>query len=128
MVFSSRRDGSPNVYLKDADGTGTVDRLTESGTNMRVNAVTPDGTRVIARESVPNREYDLMVVPLDSDRAIETLLSTEFNEANAAISPNGAWVAYESDASGRSEVYVRPFPDVEAEQRQVSTAGGRFPV
>ena len=128
VVFSSRRDGSPNVYWKAADGTGTVDRLTEGSTNMRVNAVTPDGTRVITRESVPNRGFDLMVVTLDGDPATETLLSTEFNETNAAISPDGTSMAYESDASGQPEVYVRPFPDLEAGQRQVSTAGGRFPV
>ena len=128
VVFSSRRDGSPNVYWKAADGTGTVDRLTEGRTNMRVNAVTPDGTRVITRESIPNRGYDLMVVTLDGDPATETLLSTEFNETNAAISPDGPSVAYESDASGQPEVYVRPFPDLEAGLRQVSTAGGRFPV
>ena len=129
VIFSSpRRDGSPNVYWRAADGTGTVDRLTEGANNMRVNAVTPDGTRVIVRESVPNRGYDLMAVTLDGEPVTETLLSTEFNESNAAISPDGSWVAYESDRSGQLEVYVQPFPDLEAGQRQVSTAGGRFPV
>ena len=117
-----------NVYWKAADGTGTAERVTESDTFLYVNAVTPDGTHVIARSTYPTRGDDLIVATLDGDLAIETLVSTEFSERNAAISPDGAWVAFESDESGTYEVYVRPFPDVEAGRSQVSTAGGLYPV
>ena len=68
------------------------------------------------------------MMTLDGDRATETLLSTEYEARNAAVSPDGAWVAYEADESGQFEVYVRPFPDVEGGKSQVSTAGGRKPV
>ena len=128
VVFTSGRNGPANVYWKTADGTGTAERLTEVNGGQAVNAVTPDGTRVIAREVRPDRGNDLVVVTLDEDRFTQTLVSTEFNEGNAAISPNGVWVAFESDKSGRYEVYVRPFPDVESGEWQISTAGGRYPI
>ena len=128
VVFTSERDGQPNVYWKAADGTGAAERVTQSENPLWINAVTPDGTRVVARSAVPGREHDLVMVTLDGDSSTETLLSTEFNERNAVISPNGVWVAFQSDESGLDEVYVRPFPDVESGKLQVSTAGGVDPV
>ena len=129
VVFSSGRDSdTQNVYWKAADGTGTAERVAESDTFLYVDAVTPDGTRVIARSTLPTRGDDLIVATLDGDPAIQTLVSTEFSERNAALSADGAWVAFESDESGTYEVYVRPFPDVEAGRWQVSTAGGLYPV
>ena len=132
VVFSSARDGSQNVYWKAADGTGTVDRLTESDTPQFVNAVTPDGTRVVMSTGTGAARVgatrDLVTASFGSDRAIEALLNTEFSELNAALSPDGQWLSYQSDESGRFEIYVRPFPDVEAGRSQVSISGGRMPV
>ena len=91
-----------------------------------LNAVTPNGTGVVIRTIVQGEE-DLVLVTLDGDDTSETLLGTEFSERNAALSPDGAWMAFDSNASGNYEVYVRPFPDVEAGQWLVSTAGGRTP-
>jgi eukaryotic-like serine/threonine-protein kinase len=56
------------------------------------------------------------------------LVQTTFAEGNADIAPRGQWLAYESNESGRQEVYVRPFPNVDGARRQVSTAGGRTPL
>ena len=58
----------------------------------------------------------------------EALLRTEFSELNAAISPDANWLAYESNASGQYEIYVRPFPDVDSGRWQVSTEGGEKPL
>ena len=69
-----------------------------------------------------------MVLALNGNRAITPLIQTTFNERNAEISADGRWLAYESDESGQSEVYVRPFPAVNAGRWQVSTAGGRQPL
>ena len=55
------------------------------------------------------------------------LLQTEFNERNASISPDGRWIAYESNASGQYEVYVQPFPDMDSGRWQISTQGGVTP-
>ena len=56
------------------------------------------------------------------------LLQTKFDERNGIVSPDGRWLAYESNSSGSSEIYVRPFPNVGGGERQVSTAGGRQPL
>ena len=135
VVFSSTREGPSNIYSKAADGTGPVERLTEGDTSLIVNGVTPDGALVIAEVSIagdgidqPGGRKDLIVVSLDGSHATETLLSTEFDEQNAALSPDGVWLAYQSNASGRAEVYVRPFPDSEGGRWQISAAGGRYPV
>jgi serine/threonine-protein kinase len=58
---------------------------------------------------------------------VTPLLETRANELNAAISPDGRWLAYQSDESGIAEVYVRPFPDVNGGRWQVSLSGGRTP-
>ena len=63
---------------------------------------------------------------LDEDRAVAPLLASPFNESNPAVSPDGAWIAYRSDESGRNEVYVDRFPDL-GDRVQVSTGGGTSP-
>ena len=69
-----------------------------------------------------------MTVSLSGDSRSETLLATEFNEWNPALSPDGRWFAYQSNASGVDEVYVRPFPDADSGLHQVSTDGGGRPL
>jgi eukaryotic-like serine/threonine-protein kinase len=78
---------------------------------------------------------DLWVVPMVGDHTPSVFLNTPFDEASGAFSPDGRWVAYESNESGRDEIYVRPFVPPGAVgtaagmgQRQVSTAGGVYPV
>jgi serine/threonine-protein kinase len=113
------------------DGTGQIEQLTDT-TPDRVmpfpNAITPDGKEVIFRGAKGPSRNDLFVVSLTGDRPIRTLLATEHDEKNATLSPDGKWMAFESDLSGRVEVYVRPYPDVDAGQWPVSTAGGDEPV
>ena len=59
---------------------------------------------------------------------VEELLVSNANERGATFSADGRWIAYQSDESGRNEIYVRPFPDVDAGRWQVSTTGGTQPV
>jgi eukaryotic-like serine/threonine-protein kinase len=126
VAFGSDRTGSVNLYRQAADGTGTVERLTMGPLNQYVDDFTPDGKAIIFRQQVSN--YDLMLLPLDGDGTATPLVSTPFNEVNAQVSPNGRWMVYQSDQSGRDEVYVRPFPRVDAGRWQVSTNGGTRPV
>ena len=65
---------------------------------------------------------------LDGDPTVETLLDNGFINANGHLSPDGRWLAYASDASGEYEVYVRPFPDVDAGRWQISSGGGDTPL
>ena len=146
VVFASTRSGpTNNLYRQAADGTGAPERLTESPNGQLPLAITPDGTELVFREVnlgagrndlVQGGSNDLMRLLMGSQdappshRASKTstpLIKTKFNETNAEISPDGRWLAYESDESGRNEVYVRPFPDVNAGRWQISTNGGRTP-
>ena len=68
------------------------------------------------------------VLPLSQDAKPRPLLRTRFNEYQPRLSPDGRWLAYVSDESGRDEVYVRPFPEVDKGKWQVSTSGGVYPL
>jgi serine/threonine-protein kinase len=124
IIFSSERGGNRSVFWQAADGTGVAERLTERP-NQNVNAVTPDGSRVVLSDTGTN---DLMLLTLGAERKVQPLLRTPFLERNAEISPDGRWLAYESNDSGRVEVYVRPFADVNSGRWQVSTDGGISPL
>jgi serine/threonine-protein kinase len=71
--------------------------------------------------------FDIWALPLDDDRAPIPLIKTRFNEIHPTISPDGRWLAYGSDESGRYEVYVRSYPDT-GELIQISTDGGFEPL
>ena len=110
-----------------ADGTGTAERLAEHPNFLYPHTISPDGSRLVMREGVD--PSNLVVITLDDERRNEPLVSDEaFSERNAEISPDGRWMAYESNESGRFEIYVRPFPDVNTGRSQVSATGGREPV
>jgi serine/threonine-protein kinase len=128
VIFSSNRGGAPNVWWQAADGTGAAERLTTSTNSQLVTGITPDGTAVLFFEVTPTMGRDLLQVALDGTRRVTPLLQTKFDERNGIVSPDGRWLAYESNSSGSSEIYVRPFPNVGGGQRQVSTAGGKQPL
>jgi serine/threonine-protein kinase len=127
LVFDSNRDdGPPNIFLHDVVGAGAEERLTTSPNNQFAATFTPDGRHLLFQESV-NQQIDIMQLELDN-RRVTPLLQTSFVEVNPRVAPNGRWLAYESDESGRPEVYVRPFPEVERGVRMISTGGGTRPV
>jgi serine/threonine-protein kinase len=128
IFFTSLRSGRGNVYSRNADGTGAVERVSESETNHFLNAITPDGENLIVSE-FGEKMGDVARLNVGSAVSdLEPVISTEFNEYNVSLSPDGGWLAYQSNASGREEVYVRPFPDVEGGRWQVSTLGGQDPL
>ena len=118
------------LYWKAADGTGAAERLAESSTLPFPSAISPDGTRLIFSDVSPDGGYDLMTLPLGGTHPAEAtvLLQTAANERNPALSPAGDWIAYESNASGQYEIYVRPFPDIDGGQQLVSVGGGVKPL
>jgi len=87
---------------------------------------TPDGRFLVFDENTETGS-DLSYVPVSGDRKPVSYLKTKFNEQNPHVSPDGRWLAYQSDESGRYEVYVRPFPDGERDKVQVSAEGGIDP-
>jgi eukaryotic-like serine/threonine-protein kinase len=133
IAFSSQRDGSAgNLFSQSADGTGTAERLAEAARDVFPTSVSPDGSQILINVATggatgAQAENDDIAVVSREGREMP-LLATMFGERNAEVSPDGRWMAYESDESGREEVYVRPFPDVQGGRWQVSTGGGRQPV
>ncbi len=128
VVFTSTRDGEqPNLFWKAADGTGQVERLTTSPNRQVPQSWSPDGKSLVFLE-VPIGTTDLYVLSVEGERTTEPLLQTQANVSRPAISPDGRWMAYRSEETGRFEVYVGPFPNVEDGKWQISRDGGESPV
>jgi len=129
LVWASARAGPFNLYWQAADGTGTVERLTQSPSGERANGFTPDGQRLVFTEDAEGQQQrDLFLLPFEGDRRATRLVQTMFDERNGEISPDGRWLAYESNESGQFQIYVRPFPAVDEGRWQMSADGGRQPL
>ena len=126
IIFSSNRASPGNLYWQSADGTGSPERLTESPNFQFPAAVSRDGKWLVFTETTTAR--NVMLLPLDSVRQALSLVNTPFIEQNGDLSPDGRWLAYESDQSGQFQIYVRPFPQVNSGLWQVSTGGGSEPM
>lgn len=109
--------------------------MTGTTTPLDQAVVSPDGRRLVMRATMAATGEDLVVVDL-ADKArlqpaasggVRPLVQTKFTERNPEISPDGRWLAYQSDESGAAEIYVRPFPDADAGRWQVSAGGGTHP-
>jgi eukaryotic-like serine/threonine-protein kinase len=122
IVFRSNRD----LHQVPSSGTGSEERLLESGHLKWPQDWSRDGGYLLYADEDPKTRRDLWVLPLQDDRKPRVFVNTEFDEWNAQFSPDGRWVAYQSDQSGRYEVYVRPFPGPGVQQ-QISTSGGSMP-
>ena len=128
LIFTSERAGVRNLFWQAADGTGAVERLTESPDTQYPTGVSPDGRRLIFTDESPTTVNDVMMIELEGARRVTPLVQSPFNEQNGTVSPDGRWLAYEANDSGRFEIYVRPFPEVNSGRWQVSTTGGTRPI
>ena len=118
--------GSP-LSWKRADGIGAVEGLDDAA--LRVpQAFSPDGTTLVFGDFGAAGGGGVGVLTLEGDRTSTLLIDGEFQERNAALSPDGRWLAYQSDETGQYQVYVQPFPDVDGGKWQISTDGGVWPV
>ena len=132
VVFTTWFDGDVGLGSVAADGSGAVETLVR-GAGMRSferthPSLLPDGSGAIMTGLAPGASVeDLLMVRLGSEARIETLVQEPGVERNPAVAPNGRLVAYNSDESGRPEVYVRLLPTVSARRWQVSTGGGAAP-
>jgi eukaryotic-like serine/threonine-protein kinase len=127
IIYYSSSNGG-HVVWRPANGTGTVEQLTSLATNPNYTySASPDGRSVAFQENMPKTGLDISLLVLDSKPRIEPLIQTQFAESNGEISPDGHWIAYQSNESGREEIYVRPFPKVDDGRWQVSISGGTRP-
>ena len=134
VFMSTRHGGAANLYWMRADGAGEVVRLTESNNGQYPSSFSPDGKWLAFAEQNPQTNLDLWTLPLAEVESGHPkpgkpgpFLVTQYNEAWPVISPDGRWLAYESDESGNEEIYVRQFPGPGGKWR-VSTGGGNLPV
>jgi serine/threonine-protein kinase len=127
VAFRSDRDGG-GIFIVNADGSGPVRRLTRSDGPARPAhtpySFTPGDTSLIFAELRSYSDQDLAVVTLADPPRTSVVLGGPFAESRPALSPDGKWLAYQSDESGHYEIYVRPYPSVERARVQVSTGGG----
>jgi Tol biopolymer transport system component len=131
ILFDSHRGGRGDLYVQGADAPGS--EVLQLGWNDRVSESagaedwSPDGAYVAFSNSSVEKASDIWILPLRDGGEPFPFLATRANEHDARFSPDGRWLAYQSDESGRSEVYVRPFrgaPAAGGVKWQVSTAGG----
>jgi len=128
VAFASEAKGSAAVYWRPADGTGVSEQIATSPDALLPHTFSPDGSRLVVRRQRAPGADDLFLVTLTGERRMQPLFQTAFFEGNAEISPDARWLAYQSNESGRSEIYVRPFPEVDAGRWQVSSGGGSRPL
>ena len=119
LIFSYPGAG---LYWQRIDGTGAVERLGANSIGL-ASSVTKDGSQVIFAPGA----RDLMLMTLETGR-VTPLIQTPATERNGVVSPDGRWLAYESDSSGGFEIYVTPFPKAGEGQRRISTDGGTRPL
>jgi eukaryotic-like serine/threonine-protein kinase len=137
LVFQEDRGG--NLFWQAADGTGSAERLTTSTNTLVPTSITPDGTRIVGYQVAP-KTRDLVVVRLTNPAGqlgagpspgtslsrVESFIETRADEVNPEISPDARYVAYQSNESGRFEVYVQTFPQKDR-RWQISREGGTRP-
>jgi hypothetical protein len=125
ILWTSTRAGTtPNLYWQAASGTGAPQRVSSNPGNQFPTSISPDGSQVVLFGAVGGSTDLFRIRLIGSDGKVEPLLSSPAMELGPEISPDGKWLAYHSNESGEYQVYVRPFPNVQDDRVQISTAGG----
>jgi Tol biopolymer transport system component len=134
IVFRSASSSGTSLNWIRADGAGEAQRLLESKFDVRAHSISPDGRRLAYYERGGETGDDLWTLPLDLSEPErpkpgkpEVFLRTPFSEIIPVFSPDGRWIAYQSNESVNYEVYVRPFPGPGGKW-QISTGGGQYPI
>jgi Tol biopolymer transport system component/tRNA A-37 threonylcarbamoyl transferase component Bud32 len=128
LYITDRGTGGGLPYITRADGTGPSRALLSSPFNFVHVTQSLDGRWLLLRRGLSEVGNGDIYGLRAGDSALVPLLTSPAREASPALSPDGRWLAYESDESGTNEVYVRPFPDVGSGRWQVSLSGGNSPL
>ncbi len=124
VAFTSRAKGPGDLSIKDASGTREAEPLLVSPDEKYISDWSRDGRFVLYTSRARDEfGYDILALPMDGDRKPIPLVKTKFNELFATFSPDGKYIAYHSNESGRPEIYVQEFPEAR-NKWQVSTDGG----
>src|SRR5262249_22489689 len=124
IAFASNREGNFNLYLKVSSGSSQEELLFKSSTLKTPDDWSIGGKFILFENLEPKtNKLDLWVLPMLGNRQPVPFLQTQFDKRQAQFSPDGLWVAYRTNESGRDEVYVQSFP-VPSVKRKISTNGG----
>jgi Tol biopolymer transport system component len=124
VAFHSSREGTLNLYVKAASGAGVEERLLDVATSPKTGGSwSRDGRFILF-----NSDADLWVRPMTGGSAPWRFLGTRFSEGWGEFSPDGRWVAYHSDESGRYEIYIRPFVAGDSSGASSTTSGSQWQV
>ncbi len=126
VVFNSNRKANFDLYRKSSNGVGVEELLYADNLAKTPTSWSPDGKLLLYHAADPTAGFDLLTLPLAGDPKPVPFVRTAFNEQNGHFSPDGRWVAYQSNDSGNNEIYAAPFPGPGG-KRQISTGGGTFP-
>ena len=126
IVFRSDGEGPPDIHEKALEGAGNQEVVLASPGVQHPLDVSLDNQRLIYLEEDRITRADLWMLPLTGERKPLPLLRTPFEERDAVFSPDGRWIAFESDESGAPEIYVTPI-DAVGSRRRVSLTGGQTP-
>ena len=120
-------NNNASLFRKRADGSGAAERLIGSDKSLAEALWSHDGEWLVVRTTLPSRDIQAFRPGVDTVLT-PIVASAKFDERAPTLSPDGKWIAYQSDETGKSEIYVRPFPDADGGRWQVSTAGGDEPL
>jgi len=123
LAFAHAGAGGMTILRRLADGSGTEETLLTLPEHTHVGSWSPDGQMLALEQVRPGSGSDIWILPLQGDRKPTPFLQSSFTEQNPVFSPDGRWLAYTSDESGRFEVYVQPYPGPGGKW-QISTEGG----
>ncbi|MEP6995811.1 MAG: protein kinase, partial [Acidobacteriota bacterium] len=126
IVYTSLRNGLYGLYWRPADGSGPEEQLLASKHWIFATSWSPDGRFLAYEDLDPTTGFDIWILPVEGDRKPYPFVRTPFLEWFGEFSRDGRWMAYESNESGRSEIYLRPFPG-SGGKWQISTEGGVRP-
>lgn len=128
IFFTSDRKGIRDIYEKPANGIGTETVVLESKQQKSLDDLSPDGRYLVYDTGGPGGTFsnELWILPLFGDRKSVPFVHGEFRANQAQFSPNGRFIAYASNESGASEVYVQTFPE-QGGKWPISTDGGTEP-
>jgi len=134
IVFASEgNNGKNELYWQRADGVGDAQRLTDSPNGKLPASWHPSGKFLAFAELNQQTNFDVLILPMEGNETSgwkagqpTVFLNSRFDEQEPRFSPDGRWIAYQSNESGRSEVYVRPYPGPGGKW-QISTGGGLYP-
>jgi Tol biopolymer transport system component len=126
IAFQSNRNGPWRIFWVPVDRSGAEEQIVGGDDTPIPSSFSSDGQMLAYFKMSPTTSADVWLVPLSGDRTPKPFLQTPALEVSPAISPSGGWIAYQSNESGRDEVYVQRYPGG-GRLQQITTGGGMYP-